>query len=469
MRLWKRLVGDRPIVTRLVLATAVAMAAVLAVAAAFVYWRVEFALTRQLNQDLDAYQRVVERAVRAGTTPPSDTPGETFQVYDVRGRRILGDHAGEPLVGAEVRARAVRDGEQRVDVGSFLPVPEHAYRVVVSRVDSPRGPVVVVSAISRRKHDEALRELLLQLSIADLLALVAAAFVGYWTARAALDPVERYRRAVAEVGDDLGRRLPVDADRDDELTRLGHTFNGLLARLEAGGLRERQFLADASHELRSPLSLMRAELEWALVRPRSDEQVHTVLTSLQGQVERLVELANALLDLEELRAEGGLVRGATDLAALVGAVVDRFATATRRAGDAVRSHSDQAVLSLNRLWLERALTNLVDNALRHGAAPVDVTASVVGERVRLVVEDAGPGFPEEFVAGAFERFTRGEASRTTTGSGLGLALVRAVAEAHGGTARVDVGADHGRVVIDLPVPPPAASDSADGSRDGAAE
>ena len=125
---------------------------------------------------------------------------------------------------------------------------------------SPSGTRYVASAISRRKHDEALRELLLQLAIADLAALVAASFVGYRTARAALDPVERYRRTVErlERGSDVPHeRLPVDTDRDDELTRLGHTFNDLLDRLEDAARRERQFLADTSHELRSPLSLMR--------------------------------------------------------------------------------------------------------------------------------------------------------------------------------------------------------------------
>ncbi len=449
MTLWQRLVGDRPIVTRLVLAVAVAMTAVFVLSAAFVYWRVEFALTRQLDQDLSAYQEVVERAVRAGTRPASDTPGETFEVYDGQGRRVLGKN-DDVLVGPTVIAAARRGDEQRVDVGSFLPVPERAYRVAVERVRSPAGPVVVVAAISRRKRDEALRELLLQLTIADLLALVAASFVGYRTARAALDPVERYRRGVADVGDDLGRRLPVDADRDDELTRLGHTFNDLLARLEAGNLRERQFLADASHELRSPLSLMRTELEWALARPRSDQDVHRVLTSLQGQVERLVELANALLDLEELRADNALARDPVDLDDVVADVVARFAVVARRSGDVVRGHGDGSVVRLNRLWVERALTNLVDNALRYGASPVTLHASAADGAARFVVEDAGAGFPREFVDSAFDRFTRAEESRTSAGSGLGLALVRAVAEAHGGTARVDADADHGRVVLDLP-------------------
>jgi signal transduction histidine kinase len=107
-------------------------------------------------------------------------------------------------------------------------------------------------------------------------------------------------------------------------------------------------------------------------------------------------------------------------------------------------------VAADRLWLDRALTNLVDNALRYGEAPVELVTARRDGRVLVTVDDAGPGFPPEFVDTAFDRFTRAEESRSSVGSGLGLALVRAVAEAHGGTARIDADAGHGRVVLDLP-------------------
>jgi hypothetical protein len=117
---WQRLVGDRPIVTRLVVAVAAAMTVVLVLASAFVYWRVSFALGRQLNQDLDAYQEVVERAVRTGQAPPEDTPGETYQVYDARGRLVGGDREIPALLDrTDVAAGRVPAG--RFDVGRFLP------------------------------------------------------------------------------------------------------------------------------------------------------------------------------------------------------------------------------------------------------------------------------------------------------------------------------------------------------------
>ena len=432
---WQRLVGDRPIVTRLVLAVAAAMAVVLLAAAAFVYWRVAFALDRQLDQDLDAYQEVVGRAVHAGQEPPRDTPGETFQVYDARGRVVDGNTSIAPLLDRD-DLDAARAGETRFDVGRFLPPSDRAYRVVASQVSTPAGERVVAAAISRRKHDEALRELLLQLAIADLMALVAASFVGYRTARAALDPVERYRRAVEDVGDDdTGRRLPVADHRDDELSRLGHTFNELLARIEASAARERQFLADASHELRTPLSLMRTELEWALHRPRSESETATVLASLQGQVDRLVDLANTLLDLEELRAAGPIPREDVAAADLVHDAVHAVAPT----GAGVRVDAPETVVHVNRRWMQLAVGNLVGNALRHGTGEVRVEAGVSDGRLRVSVRDEGPGFPEEFLPQAFDRFTRAEQSRSTPGSGLGLALVRAVAEAHGGSASVEPG------------------------------
>jgi signal transduction histidine kinase len=447
--LWQRLVGDRPIVTRLVLRVAVAMTVVLLAAAAFVYWRVEFALNRQLDQDLAAYQQVVRRAVSHAARPPGDTPGESYQVYDGQGAVVSGN-ADRRLVDRPTVSAARAGGEQSVDVGSLLPPSPAPYRVVAQRVSTPAGPVVVAAAISRRKHDEALRELLLQLTIADLLALVAASFVGYRTARAALDPVERYRGAAAS--GDVGRRLPVSSGREDELTRLGHTFNDLLARIEAAGVRERQFLADASHELRSPLSLMRTEIEYVLHRPRTPEEMRAALTSLGDQVERLVGLANALLDLEELRSDSALLRDDVALPDLVGGVVGRYQRQAAREGRRLVVQADDAVVRVNRRWMDLALDNLVSNAFRHGQGTVRVDARLCEERLLLAVADEGPGFPAEFVAVAFDRFTRAEESRSGDGSGLGLSLVQAVTEKHGGRA----GVDRAAVTIDVPVRPSAA-------------
>jgi signal transduction histidine kinase len=313
---------------------------------------------------------------------------------------------------------------------------------------------VVAAAISRSKHDEALRELMLQLVIADLATLAAASLVGYGVARGALRPVERYRIAAERA--DGASTLPVEPGRDDEVTRLGHTFNALLARISAANERERQFLADTSHELRSPLAVMRAELEMALLRPRPAAETTAALESLRSQVERLIAVSNALLELEEVRAGDVFDGEQIDVTELVAELAERYA---RKAADQGRSietvssppsdplsSADGVLLQGNRHWLDVALRNLVSNALRYGAGTITISAAEAGDLVRLTVSDEGPGFPQEFVGKAFDRFTRAEASRTAPGTGLGLSLVQAVAEAHGGTAAITGSS----VTLDLP-------------------
>lgn len=447
--MWHRLVGDRPIVTRLVLAVAVTMTAVLLIAGAFVFWRVGYALNRQLDQDLDAYQQVVQRAISTGATPPTDTPGQSYQVYDPQGRVIAGN-ATTRLVDQDTLAQAATGTEFREDVGNLLPPTDHPYKVVVARVAAPRGIVVVASAISKNKHDEALRELLLQLAIADLATLIAASLVGYATARAALNPVERYRVAAEKA--DGAPLLPVATGKDDEVTRLGHTFNALLERIRQANERDRQFLADASHELRSPLALMRTELEVALLRPSSDAEATTAFQSLRSQVERLITLSNALLDLEELRASGETSDDSVDVDQLLIDVTSRFAGQANAEGRRLETLTPTGLtIEGNQHWLELALANLVSNALRYGEGTIRVTATETPEWTQLAVSDEGPGFPADFVSQAFDRFTRADTSRTTRGTGLGLALVQAVAEAHGGTATIT----GPQIALDLPTSAPS--------------
>jgi signal transduction histidine kinase len=447
--MWRRLVGDRPIVTRLVLAVAGTMTVVLVLAGGFVFWRVGYALNRQLDQDLRAYQEVVEGAVAHSTTPPTDTPGQSYQIYDRTGHVLGGNSRATRLVGTATVAAAAAGTPTSEDVGHLYPPADHPYRVVTARVQTARGTVVVASAISKRKHDEALRELLLQLAIADLATLAAASLVGYGTARAALNPVERYRRAAEEAGSTP--TLPVELGKDDEVTRLGHTFNALLDRIGQANERERQFLADASHELRSPLALMRTELEVATLRPRSATETRATFESLRGQVERLITLSNALLDLEELRASGTAVLEPVDVDELLTEVRSRYQP--EAAADGRRIHTPPPTgrtVEGHPHWLDLALGNLVSNALRYGAGDITMAADHTDGRTRLSVTDEGTGFPATFVSKAFDRFSRAETSRTTGGTGLGLSLVQAVAEAHHGTAAIT-----GRSTVTLTLPGPA--------------
>jgi signal transduction histidine kinase len=201
---------------------------------------------------------------------------------------------------------------------------------------------------------------------------------------------------------------------------------------------------------------MRTELEMALLRPRPPEDTKVALESLQDQVERLIGLSNALLDLEEVRAGEALAGEQIDLTELVTDVVERYqpkATANgRRIETAARAGAHEAssgvvLVEANRHWLDVALRNLVSNALRHGRGTITISTTQDNGRVQLSVGDEGAGFPPEFVGQAFDRFARAESSRSSRGTGLGLSLVQAVAEAHGGTATI-IGSS---VRLDLPV------------------
>jgi two-component system OmpR family sensor kinase len=261
------------------------------------------------------------------------------------------------------------------------------------------------------------------------IALLLASAAGYAVAAGALRPVERMRRRAAGISDvTSGARLPLPRAQD-ELRRLGETLNDMLDRLDAAARNEREFLATASHELRTPLAILKAEIEVALHPDSTADDWRFALVSAGEETDRLARLAEDLL----LIARGEEPGGAPDvhevaLAPLVARVVERVG------GEDVELAVDPGLRVLGDPGsLDRALTNLVDNARRHGSAPIKVSARSAGELVELHVADHGVGFAEEYLPRAFERFSRPVGARGP-GAGLGLALVEAVAHAHGGTA-----------------------------------
>jgi signal transduction histidine kinase len=247
------------------------------------------------------------------------------------------------------------------------------------------------------------------------------------------------RRAEAISAEKPGERLPVPTTRD-EVQRLGETLNSMLARLEAAFELQRDFVADAGHELRTPLALLRTELELALRHATSVEELREAVQASEVEVERLVQLAEDLLLIARTdKGELELRRERIDVRALLTAVSTRFEWRAEEAGRriAVRD-GDGMFVTGDPLRLEQAVGNLVDNALRHGAGTVELDALAGPDRtLELHVRDDGPGFSPDFVPRAFERFSRPDADRAGRGTGLGLSIVQTVAFAHGGTARAE--------------------------------
>jgi signal transduction histidine kinase len=229
------------------------------------------------------------------------------------------------------------------------------------------------------------------------------------------------------------RRLPVSA-ADDEISRLGRRLNEMLGRLEAALDRERTLASNASHELRTPLALIKAEIELALTEPESAPALAAALRSAGEETDRLSQLADDLLLLA--RVDSGalpLRRSSVSVRDLLSTIATRFG---RRATDTGRrieiSVPADLVVLADRRRLEQALSNLVENALRHGSGTVTLRGEKEDDMLSLAVVDEGGGFPAGFAEHAFERFSRADGSQS--GAGLGLAIVSAIAQAHGGTA-----------------------------------
>jgi signal transduction histidine kinase len=297
-------------------------------------------------------------------------------------------------------------------------------------------PLVLVVGATRENRAEALRSLRTELLIAGPVALVLATIVGYLLAGAGLRAVEAMRRRAEQISAErAGERLPVPPT-GDELQRLGETLNAMLTRLERALERERQFVAEAGHELRTPLALVRAELDYALHYADSVDELREALRAASQETDRLVQLAADLLLIASsdqgqlaLRLERLPARGTLD------SVRRRFAWRAEAEGRALTLDvSDELDLVADRVRVEQALGNLLDNALRYGAGTVTLSAVATDGLVALHVRDRGPGFPPEFLGHAFERFSRAETSHHGPGAGLGLAICATIAQAHGGRA-----------------------------------
>ena len=454
-----------PIRMRVTAAFACAMAIVLASTGWFLYARLGSHLAAALDRELSVRAQDLGAVVaRPGSSLGTVKgvrlveSGESYAQLLVAGGRVLDATTPlgrSPLLTA-VELRVALRGPVFANRG---PVPglDEPSRLLATPVERGGRPAVLVVGLTSQDRAETLVRLRDELLIAGPVALLLASVVGYALAGLGLRPMESMRRRAAAISAERpGERLPVPAT-GDELERLAKTLNEMLERLESALERERAFVADAGHELRTPLALLRAELELALRHAESPAELEEAVRLSVVEVDRLSQLAEALLLIA--RSERGglpLQLEQLDTRAIAESVVNRFAWRAQEAGRSLTVEPSPAVyVRADRLRLEQALGNLVDNALRHGAGDVRLLAKLSVSGVELHVLDHGQGFPAEFLDHAFDRFARSSQARAESGSGLGLAIVQVIAQAHGGDARA-ANLEPGGADVWLELPPSAA-------------
>jgi two-component system, OmpR family, sensor kinase len=442
--------------TRLTLTFAAGMLVVLVSLGAFLYLQLGSDLMASIDQGLRSRGEAVSAAAEHSGRFPAQSgrlidPDEAFaQVLDASGRIVDSSPiaSGTPLV-SPTMLRSIR-GATLLD--RVIPGINPARLLVI-----PRGPpsqrlfVVVGATLSDRT--EALTRLLVLLAIGGPVTFVVTSAAAWLLAGAALRPAERMRAQAAAITDsNPSRRLAVPKT-GDELERLAVTLNDMLERLHDSVSRERRFVDDASHELRTPLSLLKGELDLAMSRPRTREELERALSSASSDADRLARLAEDLLVIA--RAGDGRLpvhRINVPLRDMIETSCRAFADRLAERDARVEIDAPEEAVCIDPVRARQALENLIDNAVRH--VPRGGSIRVSGERddeaVRLTVSDTGPGFPDGFAEAAFEPFARAGGQDDSTGAGLGLSIVRAIATAHDGVVVADNAPDGGaRVQLTL--------------------
>lgn len=437
------------------------MAIVLVLVGVYVYLRVGSDLSSSLDDGLrtraDDLASQIQRAGpdHVGLGGPRAEGGEDIlsEVIGPDGTVVASSEALNATSAlSPSQLAAAREGVVFVDADAVQGIENQA-RLLARPVQTENGTFVVLAGASTGDRAETLSGLVTAFAVGGLLALLFASALGYGLATLAFRPVEKMRRRAGRITlERSGERLPLPGS-DDEIARLGQTLNEMLARIESSIERERIFVADAGHELRTPLAILRGELELGLRPDRDHDQARVAMRSAIEEADRLQGLADDLLELARAdAAQLPLEPRPVDVAEILNRLRGRFAARAEAAGRMISVHaSPELTWTLDPKRMETALGNLIENALIHGSGEVHIDAERDGDELELAVRDEGQGFPEGFAERAFDRFARAEAARTSSGTGLGLAIVRAVVRAHGGRVAFDESWTGGtRAVIRIP-------------------
>jgi heavy metal sensor kinase len=445
-----------PLRLRLAMLFALGTAAVIAVAALAFVLQLRVSLDASVDSGLRARVRAVADELTAEGTLPQ--LGPTAQIVQLRAPdgRLL---ASSPVAGTQLLLDATQWQRALAGQVSFTTtVSGVRSRLLATTVLVGGQRVLVVVGTASDVSDAAVDRVETALVVGGPPAVLLAGAGAWLLAGAALRPVERMRRQASDISDkDTDRRLAVPSTRD-EIAALGATINDLLARLQDALERERSFVADAGHELRTPLAILRAELELAARPGRSRDELVDAVSHAGAETDRLIRLAEDLLLLARAdNAQPFLRPVPLVLPDLLGAAGRGAGARAAAQGVTVAVHSPaELTVVADPDRLRQAVDNLLDNATRHAppGSVVEITATANGMgKITVEVADRGPGFPVEFLPDAFERFHRADAARTRDGggTGLGLSIVQAITEAHGGHASVGNRPGGGAIVtLELP-------------------
>jgi signal transduction histidine kinase len=425
---WRRrlLAPFEPVRVRITIAATLAFGLAFAGASVALVHTVRNSLEARADADTSRAMQRVAAELKKGTSPYAVTMSQSEPVYYeifTRDGRVISGSANTTLsilLNGRTHVSTARDAD-----GNY-------YNVAWGGVRLPDQKFTIAIATPsevRRSVDTLARSLWIGTPfLIFLVGIVVWVLVGR-----ALRPVEALRLQVDEItGTTMDRRVPVPRT-DDEIARLARTMNGMLDRLEQASARQRAFVSDASHELRSPVSTIRAELEVASAAPAQAEWPAVARRTL-AETDRLSRLVDDLLALARLdEAQGPPRRAPVDLDDLV---LDEAAR-THRVPLSITGVSAGRVSGDVR-QLAQVVRNLVDNAQRHASSQVAISLRNDDGELVLVVDDDGPGIPAADRERVFDRFTRLDEARGRAdgGAGLGLAVVRRVVEQHGGSVGI---------------------------------
>jgi len=456
----------RSIRLRLTLWYVLLLAVILAAFSAGIYLTLRHSLYDNLDDSMQNRANVLLDIVRyegsrptlAGVVSSNDpNQGESFvRIFDASGELTFDNSAAAGDVPIDRRAvesaLAGKTATRNVNAGETLSV-----RTLPIDRDGRISGVLEVGQ-SQSDVSDTLQALLLIVGIAYPLTLVVASIGGVFLAGRALAPVSRVTRLARRISaEDLTQRLNLRLP-DDEVGRLARTFDEMIARLDDAFHRQRQFTADASHELRTPLTVLKGQIDVALQRERDVEAYRQVLRAANEEVDRMIRLVGSLFTLA--RADAGqipIAREPVNLGDLVASAVEQVRrSAEQKELSLSLQRGPRTILRADEDLLLQLLLNLLDNAIKYSPAAGSVTVgwSADAERVELWVRDTGVGIPTEHVPHIFDRFYRVDKARSRAegGAGLGLAISRWIAEAHGGSISVESAPGRGSTfAVTLPI------------------